>query len=159
MTIYVDADSGNDANGGTSWGDAKEHLWAAIGLISGPVFSETVIKLKAGTTNPYGGDDVTIKGIFGVSSAGALIIEPEIWTASNYEDANSSPFNATPGAGTWDIKGQDKPCELEMYITVENARVEFRGLRFKGQLMATDQARAMAVYCQFDDDDDSGCGC
>jgi hypothetical protein len=23
MTIYVDADSGNDANGGTGWGDAS----------------------------------------------------------------------------------------------------------------------------------------
>jgi hypothetical protein len=47
----------NDANGGTGWGDAKEHLWAAVSLITGPVFSETVIKLKANTTNPYGGDD------------------------------------------------------------------------------------------------------
>ena len=43
-----------------------------MSLITGPVFSETVIKLKANTTNPYGGDDVTIKGIIGVSSAGDL---------------------------------------------------------------------------------------
>jgi len=150
-TIYVDPDSGSDANGGTGWGDAKEHIHAAIALITGPVFSETIIKLKANTTNPYE-EDVTIKGIFGVSGAGCLIIEPEVWNETNYEEVNGSPFNATPGAGTWDIKGEDKPCELKLNLTVEHARVEIRGLRFKDQLVVTGGGYADVIYCQFDDE-------
>jgi hypothetical protein len=151
-TYFVDADSGNDANDGLAWGTAKEHIQAAIDLIVAPLTTETVIKLKSNTSAAYE-EDVTIKGIFALGADGALIIEPEVWTSSNYEDVNGSPFNATPGAGAWDIKGLDKPCELKLNFHVEHSFVEFRGLRFKGQLMTLGNGFAKVVYSQFDDEE------
>ncbi|MDP8223084.1 MAG: hypothetical protein P9L99_06975, partial [Candidatus Lernaella stagnicola] len=69
-----------------SWGDAKEHLQAAIDLITGVVNDQTTIHLKAGTTAEYT-QEVTIRGIRPLGADGGLTIQPEIWTQSNYDDA------------------------------------------------------------------------
>jgi len=136
IDVFVDADSGSDSNGGTAWGDAYLHLQKAIDGITAVINTAYTIHLKSGCTNSYTGD-VKINGITCIGKDAGLFIEPEIWTQDNYEEANGDPFNATPGAGTFDIKADDKPVVLEMDIQVMNTKsVMFRGMEFKGILMA-----------------------
>jgi len=149
---YVDADSGSDANGGTSWGDAKEHLQAAIDLITGVVNDQTTIHLKAGTTAEYT-QEVTIRGIRPLGADAGLTIQPEIWTQSNYDDADGDPFNATPATGIFDITADDKPCVLTMDITVIDSVVDFLGMEFEGKLTSQEMAHVLVAYSRFEGED------
>jgi len=136
IDVYVDADSGSDSNGGTGWGDAYLHLQKAIDGITDVITEAYTIELKSGCTNSYT-EDVKINGIACIGKDAALFIQPEVWNQDNYDEANGDPFNATPGAGTFDIKADDKPVVLEMDIQVMNSKgVTFQGVEFKGILMA-----------------------
>ena len=148
----MDADTGNDGNTGADWANAKEHLQAAVDLITGVLTDEVTIHLKSNTTAAYG-ETVDIYGIHGVGKDARLIIQPEIWTAANYDDDDGDPFNATPGAGTFDITADDKPCVLEKEITIENSRVEFRGMEFRGKLTVQNRSDVVVIYSRFTDDE------
>jgi len=149
---YVDADGGDDMNGGTSWGDAKEHLQAAVDLITSPITDETTIHLKAGTTASYTGD-VSITGINPLGKDASFTIRPEVWNDNNYTSMKGDPFNATPDTGTWDVKADDKPCELELEIAVKNSSVTMCGLLVKGKVQVSDRGHATLRYCQVEGDD------
>jgi hypothetical protein len=151
-TYYVDADSGSDANGGTGWGTAKEHIQAAIDLITSPITDNTVIKLKAGTTNPYE-EDVEIGNIVRHSAAARLAIEPEVWNQDNYDDVDGSPFNAASGVGTWDIKADDKPCVLKLNIKVENTFLQILGVQLEGALQCFGMALTNVIYSRVTGED------
>ena len=153
MTIeyYVDADSGSDGNGGTGWGDAKEHISAALELITGTITDETIIHLKKGTTAAYSGD-CDIQGVTCLGDDSKLIIQPEDWDQTKYEDASGDPLG---GAGDFDPK-TDPTVILELKITVTNSTdVELRGLGFLGEddnagVEAHGKSEVTANYCRFE---------
>ena len=130
IDYYVDADSGSDANGGTGWGDAKQHISAAIDDLITDVITDTVtIHLKSSTTNSYT-DDVEIRGITCIGSDARLVIQPENWDETKYGDASGDPLG---GAGDFDPK-TTPTVELELKLTVtDSTGIELRGLCFLGE--------------------------
>jgi len=152
INVYVDADNGSDTHGGTGWEDAYLHLQKAIDGITDVINDVYTIHLKSNCTNSYT-EDVTINGITCIGKGAGLFIQPEVWTQDNYDEANGDPFNATPGAGTFDITADDKPVVLEMDIQVMNSKgVTFLGMEFKGMLMAM-TGMCFVQYCRFSSGD------
>lgn len=150
--IFVDADTGLDGNSGADWANAKEHIQAAVDLITGAVSDETTIHLKSGTTASYTGD-VDIVGINRQGKDGGFVIQPEVWNDSNYSSMKGDPFNATPDTGTWDVRADDKPCELELEIKIDNSEVTILGMQIKGKVEVSNKGQVKLKYCQVEGED------
>jgi hypothetical protein len=160
--FYLNSDTGNDGNAGTSWATAKKHLYAITPLINDVIVAPTTIHFAA-TSTPYDGDAM-LAGVRCIGEDAALYLEPDteagtiIWNEANYDGAVFDPF--APGeTGTFDIKG-DKEVTYNGSLTIRDSRgVEIRGLRFLSSgdtsslVMITNGSLVTAKYCLFEGDE------
>ncbi|MBZ0273502.1 hypothetical protein K8I61_15795 [bacterium] len=134
--IFIDSDTGNDINSGADWANAKQHIQAGVDLVTGPVTDVTTIHLKKNTTAPYTGN-VTMRGINCTGENAEMNLQPEDWTESKYDDADGSPLDPTPGAGTFDPT-EARNTDLRLKIEVINST----GLHLKGLGLNGDDGEA-----------------
>ena len=150
---YVDADKSDDTGDGLSWGNAKKHLSAVLALIVEPITSTITVHLKS-TATPYT-DNHEARGIsFIGENADALVIQPDVWNQTNYEDGVHDPLGTT-GTGTFDAHAATFPVTLQLKLELWNCfGVVLKGLHFDGAggdvgLRLMEKSVANALYCRF----------
>jgi len=148
INYYVDPDDGNDSNDGSDL-HPKEHIQAAVDLITDVITDTVTIHLKSNATNKFTGD-VTIQGILPVGKEAQFIIQPTIWNQTNYDEADGSPYNPVDGVGDFDITADDKPCILDLDMKVTFSGVQIRGLHFEGKLDVSGLGYARILYSRFE---------
>jgi len=158
---YVDSVSGNDANSGADWANAKEHLSAGIALLTSPVTDEIIFHLKkgvAGTPYTYEEDAndkmLSIDGIT-CGAGGSVSVQVEDWSDSDYEEGDS-PI----GGASFDPK-EEKLAVLEFSIKIENltSKIAFKGLQIEeppspvaaGVYIEDGCRNIRLVYCEIND--------
>ena len=133
--IYVNADTGNDANTGTDPStDAVKNISRALELVADPLTEETTIHL-AGACDAqldYGDDgdtEVDLENI-NIQGEGELTIQPGIWVEADYESGDGPFANASPSQ-SWDPT-DTKPCKVP-HIRIENTkRISIKGVEIEG---------------------------
>ena len=129
---YVDSGKPDDTGDGLSWGNAKKHVSAAVGLLSDPISDDVTIHMKGTQASPQSYIDITDQEIeledlnFAAGGGASLTFQAENWNQSNYED-DEDPYDA---AGNWDPKGT-KPCTLPPFKLTRTKNVTFKGVGFE----------------------------
>jgi len=153
---YVDADKADDTGDGLSWGNAKKHLSAVLELIVEPITSTVTVHLKS-TGTVYTGD-YQGRGILYIGEyTDGLIIQPDVWNQTNYDDGEHDPFGTT-GTGTFNPNTATFPVTLQLKLELWNCfGVVVKGVRFDGSagdagLRLMEKSVANALYCRFESD-------
>ena len=159
-SIYVDIVAGDDTTGdGTSMGSAYKHISRALEDVTEPVTEETYIILKGDTTDPsaynYRDDDEEDVAIQKqIEPGGAIIIQPDSWNETYYEQDGVDPLTG----GTFDPTGL-RPCYVpRIQIGGDTKGVFFRGVAiYDDRLEVTefagnyiyDRSHVTFDYCSF----------
>jgi hypothetical protein len=155
---YVDSTKANDSGDGLSWGNAKQHLSAALALIDEELTADVTIHLKSGSSQPAYTGDCSLAGIrAAVGSSAKLFIERDVFYLANY-NAGGDPFTAPTGTTIppWvDVATADFQLDLQLQITFEDCHVVgLRGLAFSPNssgeaLTLLPPTMVTAQYCRF----------